>query len=310
MWRSATLATLVSSTSMKVASITVKAMIHGLIDRGRCAACATGMLLGVERLHLADAVGEVGARLVVAVERRDLVVAGAGQGVLGLDHFDIVGDAGLKAIARLLHFLPRQLDAEVGDIDLAARAGQLGDRQFSLPARCGCAISCSCCFSWRMASSALRALGLNAAAGEERDIDDRLVAIDRDGGAVVESLFAPEAADGERAAGAASAAARSSSSARCSWERSWRSSGRACQARSSVWSASTSGVSKKLTWSASSTRVCGSTLRRRQRPKSEVSQLRARHDQALLFVLQLRRWSAGYRCRCRRHSSAGRPPGS
>src|SRR5450756_2061513 len=98
---SATLATLVSSTSMKVASITVMATIHGLMT-GR-----NGMagLLGVERLHLADAVRQICPRLIVAVEGRDLVVAGARQPVLRLDHFHVVGDARLKAVAGLFHFL-------------------------------------------------------------------------------------------------------------------------------------------------------------------------------------------------------------
>src|ERR1039458_4434971 len=59
----ATLATLVSSTSMKVASITVRATIHGLMS-GRAGRAG---LPGVERLHLADAVSEVRARLVVTV---------------------------------------------------------------------------------------------------------------------------------------------------------------------------------------------------------------------------------------------------
>ena len=46
---SATFATLVSSTSMKVASITVNAIIHGLM-----------CLLSVERLHLPGGVRQVG----------------------------------------------------------------------------------------------------------------------------------------------------------------------------------------------------------------------------------------------------------
>src|ERR1019366_7859900 len=115
---SATLATLVSSTSMKVASITVMAMIHGLMT-GR-----NGMtgLFGVERLHLADAARQVGACLVIAVKGRDLVIAGARQPVLGLNHFHIVGHTRLKTVAGLVHFLACQLDAQFGDVHLAARA--------------------------------------------------------------------------------------------------------------------------------------------------------------------------------------------
>src|ERR1035441_8668038 len=120
---SATLATLVSSTSMKVASITVMAMIHGLMT-GRNGMTA---LLGVERLHLADAVRQVCPRLIKAVQGGDLVVAGARQPVLRLNHFHVVGDARLKAVAGLFHFLARQFDAEFGDVHLAARAAQVND---------------------------------------------------------------------------------------------------------------------------------------------------------------------------------------
>src|ERR1017187_1178726 len=109
---SATLATLVSSTSMKVASITVMAMIHGLM-RGRK---GTEGLFGVERLHLADAVRQIGAGLVIAVQGGDLVVGGAGQAVLRLNHFHVVGDAGLKAVAGLFHFLAGQFDAQLRDV--------------------------------------------------------------------------------------------------------------------------------------------------------------------------------------------------
>src|SRR5664279_2621866 len=95
---SATLATLVSSTSMKVASITVMAMIHGLMT-GRNGAAA---LFGVERLHLPDAARQVRPRLVVTVQRRNLVVARPRETVLRLNHLHIVGDACLEAVAGLL----------------------------------------------------------------------------------------------------------------------------------------------------------------------------------------------------------------
>src|SRR3954471_4512396 len=60
---SATFATLVSSTSMKVANMTVMAMIHGLMG-----------LSGVERLHPAGRVRQPGPRLVVPVECGNLIV--------------------------------------------------------------------------------------------------------------------------------------------------------------------------------------------------------------------------------------------
>src|SRR5271157_2846661 len=95
---SETLATLVSSTSMNTASITVMAMIHGLtpsFDQSprssrRCA------LFSVRRLHLPHGVRHVRARLVEPVQRRDLVVGGAGERILRRNHFDIVGHARLE----------------------------------------------------------------------------------------------------------------------------------------------------------------------------------------------------------------------
>ncbi len=81
---------------------------------------------------------QIGARLVIAVQGGDLVVAGARQHVLRLDYFDAVGDTGLKAVARLVDFLAGEIDAEPGDIHFAARAGQLGDARFARRARCGC----------------------------------------------------------------------------------------------------------------------------------------------------------------------------
>src|ERR1039457_5810509 len=123
---SATLATLVSSTSMKVASITVMAMTHGLTN-GRN---GTAGLFGVDRLHLPETVRQVCARLVIAVQGRDLVVTGARQSVLRLNHFHVVGHARLKAVAGLFHFLACQLDAQLGDVHLAARTAQPDDGGF------------------------------------------------------------------------------------------------------------------------------------------------------------------------------------
>src|ERR1017187_6258226 len=113
---SATLATLASSTSMKVASIPVMAICHGLTN-GRN---GTAGLFGVDSLHLPDAVRQVRSRLVIAVQRRDLVVAGARQPVLRLNYLHVVGHARLKAVAGRVHFLAGQVEAEVGDVHLAA----------------------------------------------------------------------------------------------------------------------------------------------------------------------------------------------
>src|ERR1039457_912139 len=187
---SATLATLVSSTSMKVASITVMAMIHGLMT-GRNGMTA---LFGVQRLHLPDAVRQVCPRLVKAVQGGDLVVAGARQPVLRLNHFHVIGHARLKAVAGLFHFLARQLDAELGDVHFAARAAQLGDRRLHVEHD---AVAHFLLLLLQLADGEFRArsLRLYAPAGENGHIEVGRVAVDRDGGAAVEPLLGPEAGD-------------------------------------------------------------------------------------------------------------------
>src|ERR1017187_9858778 len=186
---SATLATLVSSTSMKVASITVMAMTHGLTNGRK----GTAGLFGVDRLHLPDAVRQVRTRLVVAVQGRDLVVAGARQSVLRLNHLHVVGHARLKAVAGLFHFLACQLDAHLGDLHFAARTAQPGDGGLDVELD---AVAQFLLLLLQLAYGELRAgaLRLYAPAGEERHVQVSLVAVDRDGIAAVEPLLGPEAA--------------------------------------------------------------------------------------------------------------------
>src|ERR1035438_6234513 len=198
---SATLATLVSSTSMKVASMTVMAMIHGLTPRcqsimGEAAAGGFSWMAvsaGVERLHLAGGVGEIGARLVVPVERGDLVVVGSGQFVLRGEDFNIVGDAGLEAVARLFHFLPGQRDSERGDVHLASRRFELrrGGLDFE---RDVVADFLLLLFELADGERSSVASGLDAAAGKQRDIQVGLVCIDGNGAGRGQALLEPEAA--------------------------------------------------------------------------------------------------------------------
>src|SRR5271168_808179 len=61
--------------------------------------------LRVNLFHAADRAGQIGARLIEAEQRGDLVVIGARQRILRLDHFDVVGHAGLEAVAGLIDFL-------------------------------------------------------------------------------------------------------------------------------------------------------------------------------------------------------------
>src|ERR1019366_3234481 len=187
---SATLAPLVSSTSMKVASITVMAMTHGLTNGRK----GTAGLFGVDRLHLPDAVRQVRARLVIAVQSRDLVVAGARQSVLRLNHFHVVGHTRLKSVARLFHFLARQLDAQLGNVHLAARTAQPDDGGFHVELD---AVAQLLLLLLQLAygERGAGAPRLYPPAGEKRHLEVGLVAVDRDGVAAVEPLLGPEAGD-------------------------------------------------------------------------------------------------------------------
>ena len=68
---------------------------------GHCTELPCSVSPCVQASHLAGGAREVGARLVVAVERPNLVVIGAGKLVLRRNHFDVVGDAGAEAVLRL-----------------------------------------------------------------------------------------------------------------------------------------------------------------------------------------------------------------
>src|SRR5512141_1270128 len=54
-------------------------------------------LLAIKRFHLSDRVRQIGPRLVVAIEGRNLVIAGTRHLVLGGDDLDVVGHTGLEA---------------------------------------------------------------------------------------------------------------------------------------------------------------------------------------------------------------------
>ena len=76
--------------------------------------------LRVGFFHLANGAREVGTGLVETVERRDLVIVGAGKRILGGDNFNVVGDAGFEAVAGLVDFFLGELHAEIGDLHFIA----------------------------------------------------------------------------------------------------------------------------------------------------------------------------------------------
>src|SRR5271165_5856162 len=76
---------------------------------------------GVQLFHLTDGPRIVGTRLIKAIQRGNLVVIGTRQGILRLNHFDIVGHARAKTVTRLIHFFARELDAQIRDLHLVPR---------------------------------------------------------------------------------------------------------------------------------------------------------------------------------------------
>jgi hypothetical protein len=80
-----------------------------------------GSSLRVSFFHLPDGTREVGTGLIETVERRDLVIVGAGKRILGRNHFDIVGDAGFETVAGLVDFFFGELHAEICDLHFIAR---------------------------------------------------------------------------------------------------------------------------------------------------------------------------------------------
>jgi len=78
--------------------------------------------------HLPDRPRQVRARLVEAIQRRDLVVVRARQRILGLNHFDVVRHSRLETVPRLIHFLFRKLHAQVGHLHFISRRLEIQQR--------------------------------------------------------------------------------------------------------------------------------------------------------------------------------------
>ena len=151
-------------------------------------------LFGVERLHLADGIGQAGTGLVIAIEGADLIVVGARQLILRVDYFEVVGDAGLKTVARLGDFLMGQLDPQVGDGDFAAGGFHLDRGGFHFQ---GDAVAQVLFPLLELADGkiGLGAVGLNSAAGEERENHTAFILVGRYGAVGSEALLHPKAAE-------------------------------------------------------------------------------------------------------------------
>ena len=82
--------------------------------------------------HLSDGTCIVRASLVEAVQRGDLIVVGPGKRILGLNHFNVVGHAGLKTVAGLINFIFGEFYAEIGDLHFVASGLQVQERGFDI----------------------------------------------------------------------------------------------------------------------------------------------------------------------------------
>src|SRR5262249_40579129 len=158
--------------------------------RSRCSSLGGSPLLRVNPFHLSDGAGKIGACLIEAVQRGDLVVVGAGQGVLRLNDFDVVGHAGLEAVAGLIDFRPGGLPAEVGDLHLVARGLQVEqsglDVQGNLIAQIGFLLVQNLQLQIGFGD-----FGAGAAAGENGHVDGGLVVVGGDAVVQVVALVIP-----------------------------------------------------------------------------------------------------------------------
>src|SRR5271169_244234 len=79
--------------------------------------------LRVGLFHLSDGTCKVRAGLIKAIQRGNLVVVGPGQGILGGNDFDVVGNTSLETVAGLVHFL-------LGDLDFISGRFQVQQSSF------------------------------------------------------------------------------------------------------------------------------------------------------------------------------------
>src|SRR5258707_2611206 len=135
-----------------------------------------GSSLRVSFFHLPDGAREVGTGLIETVERRDLVIVGAGKRILGRNHFDIVGDAGFEAVAGLSNFFLRELHAEICDLHFTAGGLQVQKRglhvESDLVAEIGVLL-----VDFLQLEIGFDDFRADAAAGEERHVCGNLVLI-------------------------------------------------------------------------------------------------------------------------------------
>src|SRR6266566_1484266 len=83
------------------------------------------LLLCVNLFHLPNRPRQIRARLVEAIQRRNLVVVRASQRILRLNHFDVVRHACFEAVPRLIHFFLRELHAQVRHLHFIPRRLQI-----------------------------------------------------------------------------------------------------------------------------------------------------------------------------------------
>src|SRR6266436_1498078 len=89
-------------------------------------------LLCVNLFHLPDRACQVRSRLVKSVQCGNLVIVGARQRILRLNHFDIVRHSRFEAVSRLIHFFLRKLHAQVRHFHFIPRRLQVQQRSFHI----------------------------------------------------------------------------------------------------------------------------------------------------------------------------------
>src|SRR5208283_3667583 len=135
--------------------------------------------LRVSLFHLSDGTCKVRPSLIKAIQRGNLVIVRSGQGILGGDHFNVVGDSGPETVTRLIHLLFRELHAEVGDLNFIAGGLQVQQGGFHVESNLVAEIGLLL-LQFLQFEIGLSNFRLNAPTGENGHVDGGLVLVGRD----------------------------------------------------------------------------------------------------------------------------------
>src|SRR5215475_4599765 len=147
-------------------------------------------LLRVNFFHLADSSRIIRTRLIESVERHNLVIIRSCQGVLGLDHFNVVRHARLEAVARLINLFFRQLNPQIRYLHFVPPRLQIQQRRLHVQ-RNRIAQVRFLFVQYFQLKIRLHHFRVNSSAGKERHHDSRLIRVNRNSRRRANSLIRP-----------------------------------------------------------------------------------------------------------------------